>query len=555
MFHADLHIHSKYSRACSKDCDIEHLAWWAFRKGISVVGTGDFTHPAWAAELRESLIPAEPGLLALRPDLEDRLRRTSPRTCTGPVRFLLSAEISTIYRGGDRTRKVHHLIYAPTFEAADRITRALAKIGNLASDGRPIIGLDSRNLLEITLSGGPGCYLVPAHAWTPWFAVLGSKSGFDLVADCYGDLAAEVFAIETGLSSDPPMNWMCSSLDGYRLMSNSDAHSPPMLGREATAFDCDLDYFAMAGALRTGDGLAGTLEFFPEEGKYHLDGHRKCGVRLEPGETRRRDGACPQCGKPLTIGVAHRVAELADRPAGFRPPDAPGFTSLIQLRQVIGEIMSVGPAAKRVTAEVSRLVGILGPELGILCDAPLAEVERAGGALLGEALARLRRGAVRREAGYDGEYGTVALFEPGEIGASAALFDLPRSPAPGRPRRAGPGSGPDIPKSDRPGLVTAGPDRAEAARRDAAGPDGGDPAVSGDPAVGLDPDQRAAVLAASPLMIVAGPGTGKTRTLTRRIAAQVAGGPPGPRLPGGDVHPPGRAGDAHPAGRPGARAG
>ena len=229
---------------------------------------------------------------------------------------MLSAEISTIYRGGDRTRKVHHLLYAPTFEAADHITAALSKIGNLASDGRPILGLDSRHLLEITLGGGPGCYLVPAHVWTPWFAVLGSKSGFDVVADCYSDLAAEVFAIETGLSSDPPMNWQCSSLDAYRLVSNSDAHSPPMLGREATTFSTDLDYFAMAGALRTGDGLIGTIEFYPEEGKYHLDGHRKCGVRFEPAQTREHGGSCPKCGKQVTVGVLHRVAELADRPAG-----------------------------------------------------------------------------------------------------------------------------------------------------------------------------------------------------------------------------------------------
>ena len=439
MFHADLHIHSRFSRACSKDCDIEHLAWWALRKGISVVGTGDFTHPAWAAELRETLIPAEPGLLRLRPELEERLRRTSPRSCAGHVRFLLSAEISTIYRGGDRTRKVHHLIYAPTFESADRITEALAKIGNLASDGRPIIGLHSRDLLEITLAGGPGCYLVPAHAWTPWFAVLGSKSGFDLVADCYGDLAGEVFAIETGLSSDPAMNWRCSALDGYRLVSNSDAHSPPMLGREATTLSCDLDYFAMARAFRTGDGLAGTLEFFPEEGKYHLDGHRKCGVRLDPEDSRARDGICPQCGKPLTIGVAHRVAELADRPAGYRPSGAPGFTSLVQLRQIVGEIVATGRASRKVAAEVSRLIGILGPELGILCDVPLPEVERAGGSALAEALARLRRGAVTREAGYDGEYGTVRLFAPGELDARTALFDLPARPpagAPGRPGRA-----------------------------------------------------------------------------------------------------------------------
>ena len=448
MFHADLHIHSRFSRACSKDCDIEHLAWWALRKGISLVGTGDFTHPAWAAELRETLIPAEPGLLRLRPELEGQLRRTSPRSCAGDVRFLLSAEISTIYRGGDRTRKVHHLIYAPTFESADRITRALAKIGNLASDGRPIIGLGSRDLLEITLAGGPGCYLVPAHAWTPWFAVLGSKSGFDRVADCYGDLAGEVFAIETGLSSDPAMNWMCSALDGYRLVSNSDAHSPPMLGREATTLSCDLDYFAVERAFRTGDGLAGTLEFFPEEGKYHLDGHRRCGVRLDPEDSRARDGICPQCGKPLTIGVAHRVAELADRPPGYRPPGAPGFTSLVQLRQIVSEIIGTGPASKKVAAEVSALIGSLGPELSILCDVPLPEVERAGGSVLAEALARLRRGAVTREAGYDGEYGTVRLFAPGELDTRAALFDLPaRPPRPGppSPERHPPGPAPHGP--------------------------------------------------------------------------------------------------------------
>src|SRR3984885_3497672 len=316
MFHADLHIHSKFSRACSKDCDIPHLAWWALRKGITVVGTGDFTHPAWSQELAQALVPAEPGLLRLRPELETRLRRESPGSCDRQVRFMLSVEISTIYRRDDRTRKVHHLLYAPGFEEAGRITAALSKIGNLASDGRPILGLDSRDLLEITLAGGPGCYLVPAHVWTPWFAVLGSKSGFDSVAECYADLADHVFAVETGLSSDPPMNWMCSSLDGYRLVSNSDAHSPPMLGREATTLDTALDYFAMAEALRTGNGLAGTLEFYPEEGKYHLDGHRKCGVRLEPAQSARPGGTCPRCGKPLTIGVLNRVTELADRPAG-----------------------------------------------------------------------------------------------------------------------------------------------------------------------------------------------------------------------------------------------
>ena len=423
MFHADLHIHSRFSRACSKDCDIEHLSWWALRKGLRVLGTGDFTHPGWAAELKETLIPAEPGLFRIRPELEKRLLRDTPASCAGPIRFMLSVEISTIYRRDERTRKVHHLLYAPSFEAADRITAALAKIGNLASDGRPILGLDSRDLLDITLSADPGCFLVPAHVWTPWFAVLGSKSGFDAVQDCYADLAGHIFAVETGLSSDPPMNWACSSLDQYRLVSNSDAHSPPMLGREATVFDTELDYFSMAAALRTGNGLQGTIEFFPEEGKYHLDGHRRCGVRVAPEQTRELDAICPQCGKPLTVGVLHRIAELADRPAGFRPPGAAGFTSLVQLPEIVGEMLATGPKSKKVVGEVGRLVAALGPELSILLQTPLEDLRRAGGSLLSEGIARLRRGEVIRDAGYDGEYGTIRLFQPGELGG-AALFTV-----------------------------------------------------------------------------------------------------------------------------------
>src|SRR5215471_7084227 len=567
MFHADLHIHSRFSRACSRDCDLEHLAWWALRKGITVVGTGDFTHPGWAEELKESLIPAEPGLFRLGKDAEQRLRRTSSPSCDGEVRFMLSAEISTIYRGGERTRKVHHLLYAPTFEAADRITEALSKIGNLASDGRPILGLDSRHLLEITLDGGPGCYLVPAHAWTPWFAVLGSKSGFDVVADCYGDLASHVFAIETGLSSDPAMNWMCSSLDGFRLVSNSDAHSPPMLGREATTFGVPLDYFAMADALRTGEGLAGTIEFHPEEGKYHLDGHRKCGVRFEPAQSIQNGGTCPECGKPLTIGVLHRVAELADRPAGYRPPGAPGFTNLVQLPQIVGEILATGPKSKKVGAEVARLVAALGPELGILTEVAAEDLRRAGGSLLAEAVARLRRGEVRREAGYDGEYGVIALFGPGELDRADALFDLSEPEGQSAPQASGKRSGPQGLKSapqasgkhgsaggaqaGRAGEAARG--RAKAAGSagragragNKAGPTPPPPAAGrgsqrGTAAetadglllppgagelvlAGLDPGQRAAAEADSPLMIIAGPGTGKTRTLTHRIAHDVLG--------------------------------
>jgi DNA helicase II / ATP-dependent DNA helicase PcrA len=551
MFHADLHIHSRFSRACSKDCDIPHLAWWALRKGISVVGTGDFTHPAWAEELRESLVPAEPGLLRLRPDLEQRLRRETPVSCLRPVRFMLSVEISTIYRRGDRTRKVHHLLYAPEFEAADRITKALSKIGNLASDGRPILGLDSRDLLEITLNGGPGCYLVPAHVWTPWFAALGSRSGFDSVAECYADLADQVFAIETGLSSDPPMNWMCSALDSYRLVSNSDAHSPPMLGREATTFSTDLDYFAMADALRTGNGLAGTLEFYPEEGKYHLDGHRKCGVRLEPEQTREHGGLCPKCDKPLTVGVLHRVARLADRPAGYRPARAAASTNLLRLPEIIAEIMSVGPHSKRVSAEVGRLVAALGPELDILTGVPYGEITRVGGALLGEAVARLRRGEVIREAGFDGEYGTIRLMRPGELQSTGTLFDLPTLGQGNgdNTERLAPGHSASTPATNwvkdpsedgADGRAAHGPGN-QAARGadgqpidDAEGAAGGETgaraahgsAVRAESALldGLDPQQRAAAIAPGPVLIVAGPGTGKTRTLTHRIGYQISEG-------------------------------
>jgi len=522
MFHADLHVHSKFSRACSKDCDIEHLSLSALRKGLTVLGTGDFTHPAWAAELRETLVDAEPGLFRVRPELERRLARDTPASCAGTVRFMLSVEISTIYRRDERTRKVHHLLYAPSFEAADRITAALARIGNLASDGRPILGLDSRDLLEITLSADPGCFLVPAHVWTPWFAVLGSKSGFDAVQDCYADLAEHIFAVETGLSSDPPMNWTCSSLDRYRLVSNSDAHSPPMLGREATVFDTAVDYFSIASALRTGDGLAGTLEFFPEEGKYHLDGHRKCEVRVDPERTRSLDGACPACGKPLTVGVLHRVAELADRPAGFRPPGAAGYTCLVQLPEVLGELLGTGPKSKKVTGEVSRLVAALGPELSILRDVPPEEISRVGGSLLGEGIGRLRRSEVIRDAGYDGEYGTIRLFQPGELD-EAGLFAVTGLTAP----RSGTG-----PRADD----TAAPSRPRPRRRDPVPADS--PASDGSPAAdspasggssvaagsvldGLDPDQRAAAAADGPLLIIAGPGTGKTRTLTHRIAYQI----------------------------------
>jgi DNA helicase-2/ATP-dependent DNA helicase PcrA len=533
MFHADLHIHSRFSRACSKNCDAGALAWWAARKGVTVVGTGDFTHPAWAAELAESLEPAEPGLFRLRPGLQSELRRTTPASCEPQVRFLLSAEISTIYKRDGVTRKVHHLIYAPTLEAAGAITAALAKIGNLASDGRPILGLDSRHLLEITLNAGPGCYLVPAHIWTPWFAVLGSKSGFDVIADCYLDLADQIFAVETGLSSDPPMNWMCSALDRYRLVSNSDAHSPPMIGREATTFSTRLDYFAMAEALRTGSGLAGTINFHPEGGRYHLDGHRKCGIRFEPSQTNAHSGICPGCGKPLTIGVLHRVSELADRPVAQQPTGTAGFINLVSLPEIIGEIAGSGPKSKKVIAEVDRLVATFGPELHILCETDVADLSRAGGSLLGEAVARLRRGEVIKEAGYDGEYGVIRLMRPEELTPSASLFDLPATSLFDLPATVPELAGAGTPAADATGTLTgngvagngaAGPITTSTPGANGRMHDQGTaaPGRPGSLLDGLDPDQRAAAEAAGPLMIIAGPGTGKTRTLTYRIAAQVS---------------------------------
>src|SRR6266540_4078365 len=390
-FYADLHVHSKYSRACSPNSDLEHLAWYARRVGLTVVGSGDFTHPAWFEQLRANLVPAEPGLFRLREDLDREVERTLPPSCRRPVRFMLSVEISTIYKRGERTRKIHHLVYVPDLEAAAAFNRRLGRIGNITSDGRSILGLDSRDLLEI--------------------------------------------ALETGLSSDPAMNWRVSGLDRYRLVSNSDAHSPPILGREASVFDTALDYHAMRRALETGQGYLGTVEFFPEEGKYHLDGHRKCDVRLEPAETRRHRGNCPVCGKPVTVGVLHRVQALADRPEGSRPEGAAGFRSLVPLPEVMGEILRVGRKSKAVAEELTALVDRLGPELDVLTTVPLEEIRRAGSALLAEAIDRLRRGQVIREAGFDGEYGVIRLFDREELerpAGTAVLFEVPRQDV--RPR-------------------------------------------------------------------------------------------------------------------------
>lgn len=515
-YYADLHIHSKYSRACSKDCDIEHLTWWARRKGITVVGTGDFTHPAWFAHLKEVLEPAEPGLFRLRPDIERSLDRSLPPACSGAVRFMLSVEISTIYKYGDYTRKVHHLCYMPDFAAAEEFNRRLGAIGNLGSDGRPILGLDSRDLLEIVLESGDGAYLVPAHIWTPWFAALGSKAGFNTIEECYRDLSGHIFAVETGLSSDPEMNWRVSGLDGYTLVSHSDAHSPPMLGREASVFDTGVDYFAIRRALETGRGYAGSVEFFPEEGKYHLDGHRKCGVRLDPADTRAHGGRCPSCGKPVTVGVLNRVDTLADRAAGFAPEGAAGYSNLIPLPEIVGEVLGVGPKSKKVRGEIDMLTAEHGPELAILDDVPVDDLRRRSEPLA-EAIRRLRSDEVIRQAGYDGEYGTIRLFEPGELQRLRSwdvptLFDEAESAADGQPDQSS--STPSVAGTEAEGPPV---DVAAETTGSSADAEGGGGVLEG-----LDPDQRAAAeVVEGPLLIVAGPGTGKTRTVTYRIAHAV----------------------------------
>lgn len=453
MFFADLHIHSKFSRATGKDADLEHMALWGRKKGVTVIGTGDFTHPHWMKELREKLVPAEPGLFRLREDLEravdqafqlgsngpsalsaqtessaiDRQAERPDLLLQGVTRFLLEVEISTIYKKGDKTRKVHHCVYVPDFEAADKLIARLSRIGNLASDGRPILGLDSRHLLEIVLESSPHSFLIPAHIWTPWFAVLGSKSGFDRVEDCYGDLTQHIFALETGLSSDPPMNWRLSQLDRFTMVSNSDAHSPGKIGREACAFACDLSYFVMKQALETRDGYAGTVEFFPEEGKYHLDGHRACGVKRTPSETKQLGLLCPTCQKELTVGVMHRVDDLADRPEEFTPTEPqPPSRNLVPLPEVIAEIKGMGESSKAVQAAYDQALAKVGSELFILDHAPPEELRRLGSPILADAIERMRAGRVIRDAGYDGEYGVIRVFQSGELanrGPTSPLFE------------------------------------------------------------------------------------------------------------------------------------
>jgi len=408
-FVADLHIHSKYSRATSRDMDVAHIAAWAKTKGIGLMGTGDFTHHLWLEELKSKLEPTDTGLFV-----------------HAGISFMLSAEVSSIYSKKGRTYRIHNLILAPSFKSVDAINEALGAVGNLASDGRPILGLDAEDLAKIVFDIDENCMLVPGHIWTPWFSLFGSNSGFDRIEDCFGKWTQKIFALETGLSSDPSMNWRLSALDRFSLVSNSDSHSPMKIGREANVFDCALDYFEIRDALRTKDKkkFLYTIEFFPEEGKYHYDGHRLCGVRLSPAESLQHKNRCPKCGKPLTIGVMNRVHQLADRPEGFVPGNAIPFKNLVPLDEIIADARQVGKGSVAVEKEYQQMIARFGTELEILTQVPQEDLSRLSNPKVAEGIGRVRAGRVHVEPGFDGEYGKVAIFGSEETAAGDQQLSL-----------------------------------------------------------------------------------------------------------------------------------
>jgi uncharacterized protein (TIGR00375 family) len=396
---ADFHLHSKYSRATSKEMEVETLARWAKKKGIGLVGTGDFTHPTYLTELRSKLEPIGNGFLRLKKEDQG-------------VQFILTAEVSNIYNQAGKTRRIHTLLFAPSLEAAQAVSSKLGTLGKISSDGRPIFGFSAKDLAKMILDLSPDCMLIPAHAWTPWFSIFGANSGFDSIEECFGESAPFICAIETGLSSDPEMNWRLSALDRITLISNSDAHSPNRLGREANVFDGPLEYRTLTEILRTKDRrrFLYTIEFFPEEGKYHYDGHRDCGIVFAPGQTRAHQYLCPKCHKKLTVGVVHRVEELADRPEGFIPKNAIPSLHLIPLEEVVAEALGQRVATKAVEAEYERLVERGGSEFQILLDAAPDELQGFAPPRVSEAIVRMRQGKVSILPGHDGVYGKIKLF-------------------------------------------------------------------------------------------------------------------------------------------------
>ena len=487
----------------------EYLDYWARMKGITVVGTGDFTHPGWCEELKEKLEPAEPGLFKLKGDLSKAPELQTPFLPEQDVRFILSAEISSIYKKKDKVRKVHNVILAPDFATVEKIQQKLTAIGgNITSDGRPILGLDSRDLLELALEASEDIFFIPAHIWTPWFSALGDKSGFETIKECYDDLADHIYAVETGLSSDPPMNWLCSFLDNYVLLSNSDAHSPEKLGREANLFNTNLSYQGIVETLKDprSNQFLGTIEFFPQEGKYHYDGHRKCDVLWDPVETIKHNRICPQCGKKITVGVMHRVMELADRQDPQLRPFRHPFFSLISLKGILSEILQVGANSKKVSSSYISLLKKGTPELSLLLDTPEDVIKTMAGEELAEAIRRMRNREIIVKEGFDGEYGQIKVFDEHELKGSSnqqTLFRSPNQQSAGRPQRK---------------LINFNPADFHQARKNAT------EEVKAPQATleGLNRQQQQATNhLTGPALIVAGPGTGKTHVLTRRIASLI----------------------------------
>lgn len=395
---------------------------WAQLKGITVIATGDFTHPGWFKEITDKLEPADNGLLTLKRQYHNQ---DIPTSCRADVFFILTGEVSCIYSKEGKTRKVHCILMVPDLASAARINISLSKIGNLKSDGRPILGLDAKELVKITLDASNEAMFIPAHAWTPHFSVFGAASGFNSLGECFDELTPYIYAIETGLSSDPPMNWRLSSLDNITLISNSDAHSPIKIGREANIFETEVSYKGITEAIKTKKGFGGTIEFFPEEGKYHYDGHRNCRICLTPEQTKACDYICPVCKKRITVGVMHRVLALADRDNGSKPEGAPGYRSIIPLNEVIAEALKTGPNSKAVMNEYFKILAALGPEFRVLLETPLEDIVRASNPLISEAIRRVRENEVHISPGYDGEYGRIKIFEETEIkdnGRQMSLF-------------------------------------------------------------------------------------------------------------------------------------
>jgi uncharacterized protein (TIGR00375 family) len=394
-FIADFHIHSKYSRATSGQTDLENISKWAEIKGVKVIATGDFTHPQWIKNIKEELKPAEPGLFQYK---------------NSETRFLLTTEISCIYSKKGKTRKIHIIVLSPSIEICEKINEELSKIGNLKSDGRPILGLDAKELVRIVLNISSDCMVIPAHCMTPWFGLFGSKSGFDSMEECFEELSSSIYAVETGLSADPAMLWRLPDIRKITVISNSDAHSPEKIGREANVFNTDLDYYSITEAIKTRKGFLETIEFYPQEGKYYGDGHRACNIYMDSKDSLRYNEICPVCGKPLTVGVMNRIEKLADRPEGFIPPNAVSFRSIVPLKEIIGEALGIGSGTKGVDVEYQKLISVFKSEFNILLDVPFESLKEVISSNIVEGIKRAREGKVNILPGFDGEYGKVKIF-------------------------------------------------------------------------------------------------------------------------------------------------